>query len=354
MLRIVLTTSLLLTWGALTASADERPTWGERADRLRDVLAVVDSLMAEGRYEQVVAMGAGDIRDDALGPEVLWPLAQRMGLAYQRLGRFDEALPHLENAVLWAQLDPVNHRNLAQLLLAMGRRGRAFSEYRDACSLAPRDPALRVEFAHVLLDYDQPERAVRHIREAEELAGRTPQVARVASRLHLARGDYAAAVPYLAVLHAAGPDLETTEQFALALQRTGDSERSRDLLLPFWPGGLSDLGRRVVLEADRRLGDPTRAMALGGLEDATWSDPDFWALAALVCYDAGEDRPGLLLVDRAIALAPQSAVHRNNRVALLLRLGMDEEADREWAVVLELDPSLSGNRTEHTVESPRR
>lgn len=328
----------------LAQACGASPGWGERVERLKLVMAETDSLLAVGRPDAVVEMLLPLLDDDALGSEVMWPLEQRVGLAYQALGRYEEALPHLERAVLWAQTDPVNHRNLANLLLLMGKGGRAFSEYRDACSLAPKDWSVRVEFAHVLMDYGQIERASRPVRESLALCSDCPEVARASARYHIARGDHAGALPHLTLLHDRAPSAETREQLALVLLRTGSPERARGLLIDGWPDGLSDVERRIVLEADHGLGDAARARALVDAPGSRWSDPDFWGLAALICYEQGADEAGLALVDRAIVLSPDDAGLRNNRVAFLMRLGRDEEADREWGIVLQLDPSLADNR----------
>ena len=331
---------LVMTAGFVFAN----PNWSQRVDRLQEVMATTDSLLACGRADEVVVLLPPLLNDDRLGAEVLWPLEQRLGLAYQALGRFEEALPHLERAVLWAQQDPVNHRNLAHLLLQLGKRGRAFSEYRDACSLALDDWSVRVEFGHVLLDYEQIDRAASILEEAETRCSDCPDVARALVRLSLVRRDYNRALPYITILHGSNPTSETREQMALILLKTGQPEAARAMLLNLWPDALSANERRIVLEADQQLGDDSRALALavsGGVED---DGADFWGLASLICFEAGEDESALFLVERAIALAPQSAALRNNRVAMLLKLGRREDADVEWGIVLQLDPSLVDNR----------
>jgi len=320
------------------------PGWGERVAGLKLVMAEADSLFAVGRADDVVATLLPLLDEGDLGSEVMWPLEQRIGLAYQALGRYQEALPHLERAVLWAQTDAANHRNLANLLLRLGKSGRAFSEYRDACSLAPDDWNVRVEFAHVLMDYGQAERAESLIEEAASRCPDCSEVARAFVRYHLIRADYASALSPMMVLHEAAPTAETREQLSIVLLRAGQPARARDLLLLDWPDRLSDAERRVVLEADHDLGDALRARALIDANGASWDDPSFWGLAALICYDQGDDVAGLALVDRAIVLSPGDAALRNNRVAFLMRLGRHDEADREWGVVLQLDPSLADNR----------
>ncbi len=48
----------------------------------------------------------------------------------------------------------------------------------------------------------------------------------------------------------------------------------------------------------------------------------------------------LVAADRAVTLAPDNVVYRNNRVVLLIQLGRQDEAAQEWEKVLALDPSM--------------
>lgn len=349
-LTVLLILALLASLPA--RSADREATAALAAAAARQT-ARADSLAAAGRDAELAASVADWLAANREAHELTWPLRQRLGLALLRLGRHDEAVAELERTVLWAPGVAANHRNLARALLAAGKRGRAFGEYREALDLAPDDADVRAEYAHVLIDFGQAGRAAAVLGQGRDAGQASPALDRAEARLHLERGDPAAALPALERLHAADPaDGAMREQLALARLRAGEPESARLLLLDAWPEDLSPMGRRLVLEADRLLGDGVRARGLAdGLDDSlAVSDPDLLALASLICYDLGEDRIGLDLIDRVIALMPGQAAYRNNRVAFLLRLGRREEADREWARVLELDPSLAGNRTEEPAD----
>ncbi len=306
-------------------------------------LAAVDSLMAAGSWEIVAARAEIVLADDGVDEDLRWRLHQRAGLALQRLDRLDAALAHLEQAVLWGPTEAVNHRNLATLLVALDRRGRALAEFGLACDLDPADCAVRVEYAHVLVDYGQLREAMATLSAAADLCGpEDPRLLRARARCRLAGGDPAAALPDLERLHDLAPTPQSGQQLALARLRAGQPAAARLLLLPRWREELDDQGLRILLEADAALGDPAHAVSLalslseGGARLPR--DPSVWSQAALVCIGTNRDHEGLILIDQAIALAPDDPGLRHNRVLLLKRLGRADEAEQEWARVLALEP----------------
>jgi tetratricopeptide (TPR) repeat protein len=312
-------------------------------DPLRDyahTVAAVDSLMSAGRHAEAAAVAVAALADDHLFQDQRWPLHQRAGLALQALGRHEEALDHLEKAVVWAQTVAVNHRNLATLLVALDRPGRALSEYREACELDPRNWEYRLEYGSVLMVYGQDALAERAFAEAAAICPDCPEVHRAWSRFHLERQDHGAARPHLERLFVLCPgDGEVRSLLALARLRTDAAAEALALLAPAWEGGLGDRDMRIVLEADRLLGNTDRALSLSiGTGDGISRDPDLWAQAALICIDAGLDEQALALVDHALDLDPVNTGYLNNRVLLLRRLGRTREADRAWERLIALDP----------------
>ena len=311
--------------------------------RFQSVMTAVDSLMARGEHAPAASAAEALLGEGRLFEHQRWRLHQRAGLALQALGRYEEALDHLEKAVLWAQREAVNHRNLATLLIDMERPGRAMSEYREACELEPGNWVYLVEYAHVLMTYRQSALAERALEEASSICADCPEVHRAWSRYALDRRDYALARPHLERLHALEPeDADVRSRLALAQLRTERPAEAAALLVGDWDGRLSDDDRRIVLEADRVLGVTEHALslALAGVgETGDSQDPRLWAQAALVCIDAGHDAEALILVDRALALTPDDPAILNNRVLLLRRLGRETEADRDWERLIALDPS---------------
>ena len=139
-----------------------------------------------------------------------------------------------------------------------------------------------------------------------------------------------------------------------ALAGAGRDEDLLDFLAGLAPEGLSAGEWNLAVEAEGRLKeadwslacagnltDPTAVVTrYGPLADGLLTEPGFWGRVSLNLLEAGHFSEGLVAADQAVALDEQNAVYRNNRVVLLLKLGRDEEASREWEEALRLDPSL--------------
>lgn len=340
------TTLILAT--AVQAPAQGPARSDPRPGNLR-AIARIDSLLADSRADEAAAAARRLLSEKFLDDDLRWQAEQRLGVAEHRLGRLEEALDHLERATMWAPAVAANHSNLAAVLIDMGRPGRAMGELRTASELAPRDWRLQLDYADILVEFKQYDKARRVLRGAGEFCPGCLEVDQGWARLLVAEGDLVGAAPYLERVYAAQPDRRLRLLLAEALLQSGEPERARSLLGPDWPGGLDSAELAVVLRADSRLGDSERAASLiVGLREGKPAPlgADLWALASMICAEDGREGDSLVLIERAIEMDPRNAVFRNNRVSLLYRLGRDDEADREWEIVIEIDPSLAGNRFE--------
>lgn len=106
----------------LDASPDHAPTlnylgytWAERGENLEDALALIQRAVAA---------------DPDNGAYV-----DSLGWAYYRLGRFQDARPHLEWAVRLEPDDATVHEHLGDLYVALGERGLARSSYDRALEI---------------------------------------------------------------------------------------------------------------------------------------------------------------------------------------------------------------------------
>ncbi len=328
-----------------------------RLDEAEAELAAVDAVLrAQGRRDFHVSLMRGNlallrseprqartrlleaIAADSTGAEA-W---SALGIAEINLGRADAGRAALDRAVL---LDPglmAAWFNRGLLSLQEGRCADALADLRGASGLAPRH-----------------RRVVRMLAEAEAGCG-------AAASGEGAAGDEAARTVELApdelvMLFSIGHepddpglgifpfnpealveqvppemlpglradyDREPRPGLRLLLARSylaaGRAEETAGLLAPLWPADLTPRERRLLLEADRALGDPARALGIvaglaglaegatpaaadaGGaaVADPVASDPDLLLMAALVCLDHGRRPEGRRAVEAALALAP--------------------------------------------------
>ncbi len=310
-------------------------------------LAAVDSLVRAGdpaeALRQVEILDAGWGQDPLYG----WQIADRRGWALLALGKPAEALPLLEQTVGRRPFDAGAHRNLALALAQLGRRGRALAEYTQAVELDPTNGVHRLEHAQFLAEFGQWAAAAAEFRAAADRCGGCPAAERGLGAALLQLGRPEEAVLPLSRAQAAEPDSLGRRLLVAALH---GSARDSALLALLAAEDRHSWDRRdhlALVEAEgRRGGEPVESLAYaaglasGSPPPAVADDALFWGRVALNLLKAGHWAAGLTSADRAVALEPDSVVYRNNRVVLLLRLGRDEEAAREWENVLRLDPSL--------------
>lgn len=114
---------------------------------------------AEKGYEQLLQQRPGI-------PDLL----RLRGLALAQLGRPEEGLPFLQDAVRLAPQQSQSHLHLGFVLRSMGRNEQAQVYFREASRLAPSDPAPRVNLVAVLVDLEKFQEAVAVGRKAASLA----------------------------------------------------------------------------------------------------------------------------------------------------------------------------------------
>lgn len=120
---------------------------------------------------------------------------------------------------------------------------------------------------------------------------------------HLEAGDYEAIIPELVAAFAIEPSPATREELARAYVRSWQPEQALDILLPHWPDDMSAGEMRLVIEADRALGNTSRALLAiqTDLEETPlMEDPVYWALVAFTLLESGYRREGFAALDVAI------------------------------------------------------
>ncbi len=353
LLPLVLVGLGLLVPGSHRARAAD-PGRAEVAAWLQNELAAVDRLIAGQRWQDVVDRAQSALKSHPKDPVYSWQFQERLGLAFLKLDQLQDALAALEASTRGESSRASVHRNLATTLMRLGRRGRALSEFRQALELAPRDCDIRLEFSQVLLEFGNYAEARVQLARAADLCEPRVALQRARARLELADGNAALAADLLQEIYSTQPTVEVRRTWQQALQQSGQDQKLYDLLLTIPRERLSGTELTILIETEAKLGRreislayANRAEGLGaGLPDPQTRGIEgerlagFWGRIALTLLESGDNLPALRAADRAVALAPDNVVYRNNRVVLLTRLGRDQEARREWKRVLELDPSL--------------
>jgi tetratricopeptide (TPR) repeat protein len=317
-------------------------------------LAEVDSLLGLGQSSQAVNRARDLLSEYESDPMYGWQLEERLGVALLRAGQADQALPFLEQAVRRNPTFWMGHRNLAAALMSMGRRGRALSEFRQAVNSAPDNFEVRLEFGQVLLEYKNYNEAALHLEAARDLCPECPRIRPALARLYLGNSEWDRAIDILLSLYREDRSDDYRRTLIQALQTAGRDS----LLLDLWAE--ADIAQwpvdeiRSLVEAEARLSKPNHSLAfarrLDGTEDplrelgeagrTLGNEARFWGTISLTLLQSGHFIDALRAADRAVFLAPENVVYRNNRVVLLTRLGRHEEAAAEWKKVLLLDPTL--------------
>lgn len=139
-------------------AAPRRVTWGPRSSDEMATLGL--QLLPPSAADAAVltaSFAAHAARADVAGAEVLVRVNPThagnralLGASYVRVGRYADAVPHLERALA---LDPANanaENHLGAALVALGRVPQGIDHFRRAVALSPRDGHLRFNLARVL------------------------------------------------------------------------------------------------------------------------------------------------------------------------------------------------------------
>jgi tetratricopeptide (TPR) repeat protein len=314
-------------------------------------LAALDSLLENNLNGEAVEASRSHWETYRENPQWNRHFENRLSIALLRNGQPLEALPFLENLVVNSPLEAQGHRNLGSCLVALGRKGRALSEYQRAVELDPGNYIFHLEYGQLLQDMRIFENAGQEILMAVSLCGHCLEAQPVLADYYLAVGKPAEAVPALERIWQESGSSSARKKLLNALLQSGQDQLAVELLAGGPLEGLSREELHQLIAAEGRLsqwhhslffveelseGDPGP-----GVPACVGDDPVFWGLVSLNLMNAELDSEGLLAVNRAVALAPENVVFRNNRVVLLQRLGQDDKAALEWEKVLELDPSLA-------------
>jgi Flp pilus assembly protein TadD len=181
-----------VTWGP--QSSDEMGTLGVQVlPRSASDAAVLVASFARHAAQTDVAGAEVMLRGDPdnEGNETL------LGSSYLRVGRYVDAIPHLERAL---RLDPGSahaENFLGGALLATGRPEEAVAHFRRATVLAPRDPHLRFNLGRALEARGDVGGAIQSLRQAVRVDPRFADAHQQLGVLLYAQDQVAAAITHL-------------------------------------------------------------------------------------------------------------------------------------------------------------
>ena len=378
----------LLTWLILLAVALGCGGRGARegpgaAARMNDDKTSAHDLLENGRFEDVVGILAPWAGKKVQDPQVYSMLAK----AQWKLRNTDDAITNYEEA---ARLDYSNayaHLELAQLLVEIGRPGRALTEFDLAIQYGGPDPLPRYNYGLALYGLNRREEALNQWRIAYSLDNRDPRYAE-AMGIGLTGEDDKAALEYFERADSLGADqAEFHDNFGLLLQRLGDYGRAeaefreavarepgnvfyrRNLALLYMVSGRLDAAVPVwetLLDEDKDsrvyriylarayLGVGRFESAIGVLEnwlqgvgatppgtetgEAPPIDEAYDVLA--MSYRGKKDLvQAASYVRKALELKPRSVGYLINYGVILAEDGKIAKAKTQWEKALEIDPN---------------
>jgi tetratricopeptide (TPR) repeat protein len=351
LIRTIKQLFLLLILLLISGAAPEKVQ--DTAARANRALVSVDSLLNENQVMEAVVLARTlnqDFQDD---PHWNFQFENRLAIALLRADQPEEALPLLEAWVIVHPAEARGHQNLGACLLALGRRGRALSEYQQAAELEPRNANARLEYGQVLLDFRVFKDAGEEILAAAHLCGNCLEVQPALARYYQAVNQPANAVsPWKTIWRETGNPV-ARQNLLKAYLDSGQDREALDLLLQSSPSDLSLVELQQMVAAEGRLSESGQSLKFASLLAGNTSvkeipacvmnDAVFWGQISLNLLMAGYHGEAINAVDRAIELSPTNVVYLNNRVVLLQKLGRHEEATRQWDKVLLLDPTLKRN-----------
>jgi Flp pilus assembly protein TadD len=173
-----------------------------------------------------------------------------LGGAYVEVGRFADAVPHLEAALRLDERSPNAHSDLGTALMTEGRLDEALAHLRRAAALAPRDETMMFNLGNALAHASRREEAEAAYERALALNPDFPDAHVNLAALLMSRGRVRDAVPHFAraaelqpqsaVLHSnLGSALAASGRYAEAMQEV----RRALALNPAYAPALENLAR---------------------------------------------------------------------------------------------------------------
>jgi tetratricopeptide (TPR) repeat protein len=343
----------LLDAGAYRRAAEELEALAEKASGDPQVFTMLgDAHAGLDEYDQAVAAYESALRLAYTDHEAHLKLATFL-MRHQRVGR---ALTEFELAIEYGDKHPLTHYNYGLALREMGRDEEALVQWRRAYDMAPSDARYAEAVAIGLSGVDD-EEALAFFGRAGRLGADTPSFHNnYGLSLQRAGRFEEAEVQFLAAVSGA-PEEEgyrfNLAALLMAAERFQRAANEWEALVEQWGKRWSYgvyLGR-ALLQLERYSEALAAVSDLPGLrlgrEGRDRTPPrrhEAYEILALASRGAGDLDSARRYMARAVELAPDNLMYRNNYGVILAESGMLAEAKAQWRSVLESDAGNTAAR----------
>ena len=145
-------------------------------------------------------------------------LHYNLSLAYQAIGRLDQAIASIQQAIELDPSVPVLHAKLGQFLSQGNAASDAVPVLRHALILDPKSISIRLNLAQALTDLGELSESEELSRAALFLSPNDPNANRMLGRIHQIRGEFDKAIPFFEKSIARQP-AQAAAYFALSYSR---------------------------------------------------------------------------------------------------------------------------------------
>jgi len=317
--------------GMIDEILTERPDWrvahAERAETLL-VLGRFDA--ANASFERYIALGG----DPSYGQK-------RTAAHHLEREEFEAAKNVYAALVAAGRGDPDAYAKLSELELAAGFPNEGERALRDGIRQHPDSVYLKLRLGTYLGTLQRYDEAVVALEETRRLAPNDPTVLRSLSLAQTRTGDRAAAAETAGRLYRAVPRSDMAAFYAARLRANGQDAEAAAVyreVLSTDPEDVLALNNLADLLADG--GELEEAEQLARRANAAMADnPILMDTLAWVQHRQGAHAAALATLDRAVAMAPQTAVIHYHRGLALAGLGRNAEARRALREAMDLAPN---------------
>lgn len=379
---VVLVSAAALFTLASCSQRARTPSARERADRLNSAKTRASDLLQAGQHHRALEV-LEPLTEEASGDHQVFVM---YGDAHAGLGDWQAAVRAYESAIRLAYSDHEAHLKLATLLMNHGRVGRALTEFELAIRYGDRQPLTHYNYGLALRAMGRHDEALDEWRLAHDMDAKNPlyaeamgigltgvddkeAVAHFEEALVLGANSASFNNNYGLALQRLGRYDEAEERFVAATSADGDREEyAFNLAALFmragryeeaaaaWQEMIAKWGARwsyvvYLARAQYELGlyedailnleSIALAHANGEATEAMDRVPptldEASEILALASRGKGDLAAALEHIRKAVELAPDNLVYRNNYGVILAESGMLAEAKAQWRKVLEND-----------------